>query len=194
MSGQIIVGGTHASAATMRRLMEVGAAGLIVGGMVEREIAACLGIPAEDRLAPWRVGPSDVGVGDGLMSNLAVMATEGFGILPICGDVFAFLKALDGHKISLLTTTRINGYLSRPQVLAINEEMLDEDAPAEPTTLSESTRVRMTDSEALGMSGTVAERPKRQRKGDGILVEIMSVTTSDGKTRTVASNNVEVLA
>jgi hypothetical protein len=194
MSGQIVVGGSHASAAAMRRLMEVGVAGLIVGGMVEREIAACLGIPAEDRLAPWRVGPSDVGIGDGLMSNLSIMATEGFGALPINGDVFGFLKELDGQNVSLLTTTRVNGFLSRPQLLAIKEEMLDEEAPADPMSLTESSKVRITDQESLGLSGVVAERPKRQRKGDGILVEIMSVTTTDGKTRTVASNNTEVLA
>lgn len=194
MAGQIVVGGSHANAATMRRLMEVGAAGLIVGGMVEREIAACLGIPAEDRLAPWRVGPTDIGIGDSLMSNLAIMATEGFGVLPICGDVFSFLKTLDGQRVSLLTTSRINGYLSRPQLLLVNEAMLDEDAPAEAMTMTESTRIRVTDQESLGLSGTVAERPKRLRKADGILVEIMSVTTSDGKTRTVASNNVEVVA
>lgn len=194
MSGQIVVGGTHASASAMRRLMEVGAAGLVVGGMVEREIAACLGIPAEDRLAPWRVGPSDVGIGDGLMSNLSIMATEGFGALPINGDVFAFLKHLEGQKVSLLTTTRVNGHLSRPQLLAVNEEMLDEDAPGDPMTLTEMSKVRITDQESLGLSGVVAERPKRLRKGDGILVEIMSVTTTDGKTRTVATNNTEVLA
>jgi hypothetical protein len=194
MSGQIVVGGSHADASTMRRLMEVGAAGLIVGGIVEREVSACLGIPAEDRLQSWRIGPTEIGIGDGLMSNLSIMATEGFGLHPICGEVFAFLGSLDGQTVSLLTTTRIAGYLSRPQLLAINEEMLDEDAPAEPLTVAESTRVRIVDQENLGMSGTIAEKPRRQRKADGMLIEMMSVTTTDGKTRSVATSNVEVLA
>lgn len=193
MSGQIVVGGSFANAATMRRLMEVGAVGLIVGGMVEREVSACLGIPAEDRLASWRVGPTEIGIGDSLMSNLSIMATEGFGVLPICGDVFAFLGSLEGQNVSLLTATRIAGYLSRPQLLAVNDEMLDEDAPAEPLSITESTRVRIVDQENLGMSGTIAEKPRRQRKADGMLVEMMAVTTADGKTRSVASSNVEVL-
>jgi hypothetical protein len=194
MTGQIIVGGSFAGAAAMRRLMEVGAAGLIVGGMVEREVSACLGIPAEDRLSAWRIGPNDVGIGDHLMANLAVVATEGFGSLPMSGDAFAFLKANDGKQASLLTATRVTGFLARPQIVIVNVDALDEDAPATPMSITDKTRVRIVDQAGLGTVGTIAEPPKRSRRSDGVMVDVMSIALSDGKTRSVAKTNVEILA
>lgn len=194
MSGQIVVGGAFAGAAAMRRLMEVGAIGLIVGGLVERDVSACLGIPAEDRLSAWRVGPTDVGIGDHLMANLALVATEGFGSLPMSGDAFAFLKQYDGKQLSLLTATRVTGFLARPQAIAVNADALDEDAPAQTVAISDKTRIRLVDQSGLGMIGTIAELPKRTRRSDGVLVDVMSVAFSDGKTRTVAKNNVEIFA
>ena len=194
MSGQIVVGGSFAGAAALRRLIEVGAVGLIVGGMVEREVSACLGIPAEDRLSAWRVGPNDIGIGDNLMSNLALVATEGFGVLPMSGDAFAFLKHHAGRQISLITATRVTGFLARPQIVAINVDSLDEDAPAEGMSITDKTRVRLVDQAGLGMIGTIAELPKRSRRADGVMIDVMSIALSDGKTRTVAKNNVEILA
>ena len=47
---------------------------------------------------------------------------------------------------------------------------------------------------APSMIGTIAELPKRTRRSDGVLVDVMSVAFSDGKTRTVAKNNVEIFA
>jgi hypothetical protein len=46
----------------------------------------------------------------------------------------------------------------------------------------------------LGMTGTVAERPRRVRRGDGISVDQMMINCVDGKSRTVAVSNVEVIA
>ena len=46
MRGKVIVAGASGGASTLRRLMDVGAAGvLIVGGIVEREVSACFGVP-----------------------------------------------------------------------------------------------------------------------------------------------------
>ncbi|HQY31098.1 MAG TPA: hypothetical protein PK691_07415 [Thermomicrobiales bacterium] len=194
MSGKIVVAGQTASAATLRRLIEVGATGVIVGGLVEREISACLGIPAEDRLAPWRIGPTDIGMGDRMMSTLAIVGTEGFGATPICADVFSALRSLDGRSIALLTATRINGFLSRPQIIAVNPDMLDNEASPGHVSFGENTRVRVTDQTGLGLAGVVAERPQRVRRTDSLMIDIVSITTTDGKTRSVAANNVEVLA
>jgi hypothetical protein len=194
MAGQIVVAGQSISAPAMRRLIEVGAAGVIVGGMVEREITACLGIPAEDRLSPWRIGPSDIGIGDKLMSNLAVMATDGFGATPICPDVFAALRQMQGGRVAMLTATRVNGYLARPQIIQVNPEAMDDEATPGRIQFTSTTRVRMVDQTGLGLSGLVTDRPHRIRRSDSVMLDILTVTTADGKTRSVAANNVEVLA
>src|SRR6478672_10742569 len=194
MRGKVVVAGASVSASTLRRLMDVGAAGVIVGGIVEREVSACFGVPAEDRLSPWRIGPSDTGIGDSMTTSIAIVATEGFGSLPIAADVFAFLKRYDATPVTLITTTRMSGFLARPQIISVNQGMLDEDAPAQPITLSAETRVRIIDQANLGVTGTVAERPKRVRRADGVAVDVMTITTPDNKSRVVAANNVEVIA
>lgn len=193
MSSKIVVAGNSITADTMRRLIEVGAAGVICGGLVEREVSACLGIPAEDRLSPWRIGPSDIGVGDKLMSNLAVVATEGFGATPICPEIFSELRSLNGQRIAAITATRVHGYLARPQLIAVDPQALDEDRKPGHISISDKTRVRMTDQTGLGLIGAVVEKPQRVRRSDSMMIDILAVTTNDGKTRTVAANNIEVL-
>lgn len=194
MTGKIVVGGATIGASALRRLMEIGAAGAVVGGIVEREVSACFGVPAEDRISPWRIGVSDNGIGDSMMTNFAMVATEGYGRLPMTSEAFAFLQGLDGQRVSMLTTTRVSGFLARPQIIHVNDEALDDDAPAVPLALGADTRVRVIDQAGLGITGKVAEKPKRVRRGDGIAVDVMSVMTADGKIRTVAANNVEVIA
>jgi hypothetical protein len=194
MRGRIVVAGATISAATLRRLLDVGAAGVVVGGIIEREVSACFGIPAEDRLAAWRVGPSDTGIGDNMMTTIAIVAIEGFGSIPISGDAFTYLKRFDNQQVTLLTTTRVSGFLARPQVIHVNQDALDDDAPAKPIALTGDTRVRLVDQANLGLAGTVADKPKRVRRADGMNVDVLTVATSDGAMRTVAANNIEILA
>lgn len=194
MEGKIVVGGASIGVAALRRLMEVNAVGAIVGGIVERDVSACFGVPAEDRISPWRIGPSDSGIGDSMMTAFAIVATEGYGNLPMTADAFAFLQRLEGVRVSMLTTTRVSGFLARPQIIQVNQDALDDDAPARPPALDENTRVRLVDQSSLGITGTVAEKPKRVRRADGIAVDVMSIMTADNKIRTVAANNVEIIA
>ena len=116
----------------------------------------------------------DIGIGDNLMSNLAVMATEGFGPIPINSDSFAFLRELEGQRVAMLTTTRVNGFLSRPQVIAVDMDALDDDAVASHVTVTEQTRVRLVDPSGLGLVGTVAEKSRRTRRSDSMILRSIS--------------------
>jgi hypothetical protein len=194
MAGMIVVAGATIGSAALRRLMEVGAAGVIIGGLVEREISACFGVPTEDRISPWRIGPSDTGIGDSMMTAIALVATEGYGALPMNAEAYAFLQKFTGERVSMLTTTRLSGFLARPQIIHVNQDALDDEAPATPLSLGADTRVRVVDQSGLGVTGKVAEKPKRVRRADGIAVDVMSIMTADGKTRSVAANNVEIIA
>jgi hypothetical protein len=194
MAGKVVVAGATIGAAALRRLMAIGAAAVVIGGLVEREVSACFGVPTEDRISPWRIGPSDTGIGDSMMTAIAIVATEGYGSIPMTTEAFAFLKKFDGQRVSVLTTTRLSGFLARPQIIHVNEDALDDESPAVPLALGANTRVRVVDQSGLGTTGMVAEKPKRVRRADGIAVDVLSVLTADGKTRTVAANNVEIIA
>ena len=194
MRGQIVVGGAFAGAQTLRKLMDVGATGVITGGFVDREIAACLGVAVDDRLSPWRLGPRDVAMADSMGASLAQMATEGFGRLSIHAAAFAFLKELDGREVVLLTATRVTGHLSRPQVIAVNMQALDEEAPQSVAKLDVGTQVRVVEPSQLGTTGWVTSLPSRVRRGDGQMVDVVGIAGRDGKEREVALANLEIVA
>lgn len=194
LSGKIVVGGAWASAAAIKKLAEVGAVGLIVGGFVDREIVASLGIPAEDRLAPWRMKPGDQSLGDEIPTRVALMATEGFGALPMHPDAFALLQQCDGAHAVMFTSTRVVGYLSRPQLIIVNEDMLEEDATSGSAVLAPGTRARLVDQSSIGHPVVIASGSKRSRRGDGNMIDVVDVTLSNGQSKTVPVVNVEIVA
>src|SRR5918992_3212407 len=74
LRGAIVIGGAFAGAAALAKLAEVGAAALVTGGLVEREVASFLGWQAEDRLAPWRPQVGSKVIGEGSPTRLVMMA------------------------------------------------------------------------------------------------------------------------
>jgi len=194
MAGTIVVGGAWAGAAALKKLAEVGAAGLVVGGFVEKELATYLGWSSEDRLAPWRLGAGGRPIADGAPVTFAMVATEGFGPAPMNGDAFALLAGLAGRQAVLLTATRADEPLTRPEILVPDTDALDEDAAASTVALSGGSRVRVVDQTSLGRTGAVVGEPRRERLHDGVWLELVDVEFDRGGRRTVRVANVEVVA
>ncbi|MCC6792357.1 MAG: hypothetical protein IT336_11765, partial [Thermomicrobiales bacterium] len=183
LKGAIVVGGAWANAAAIKKLIEVGAAGLITGGFVDREVIASLGVAAEDRLAPWRMRPGDQAIGAEYTPGIAMMATEGFGPLAMHPEEFAFLQELDGANAVLFTPTRVVGYLQRPKLIVVNEEMLDDDAPSGTAMLSHGAKARLVDQNGLGQWVAIESGPRRIRRGDGNMVEVVDVRMGNDQSR-----------
>jgi hypothetical protein len=192
--GKIVVGGAWASGAAIKKLVEVGAAGLITGGFVDREVISGLGIATEDRLSPWRLKPSEQSVGDEVSPSLALMATEGFGQVAINAHTWAFLQEFNGSHGVLFTATRVVGYLARPQLIFVNTNLLDDDAPQGTTSLAPGSLARLVDQASLGQSVEIASGPKRSRRGDGNMVEVVEVLLPNGQYKVVPLANIELVA
>jgi hypothetical protein len=194
LAGAIVVGGSFASAAALNKLIEVGAAGVITGGIVDREVMATMGVASDDRMALWRLKPGQLHIGEGRALGVSMMATEGFGSLPMNPDVFQFLKEVEGKPAVLFTATRVVGFLERPKLIVVSEEMLDDDVPVQTTSLQKGGKARLVDQNGLGQSVTVGGSPRRSRRGDGNLIEVVDVLSGSGQSRTVPLANVEVIA
>lgn len=194
LAGKIVVGGSHATAATIRRLVELGAVALITGGFVEKEIQASLGVPSEDRLALWRLAPGEASIAESAPTRLTLMATEGFGVLPMHPAAFALLKELHGVPAVLLPATRVTGHLARPQLIVANPSLLDEDAPSGTANLGVDAQVRISDPSSLGIHGVVSSPLRRSRRGDGNIVDVVDVTLANGQIRIIPVANVEIVA
>jgi hypothetical protein len=192
LTGAIVVGGSHIGAVALKRLVEVGAAGLITGGIVEREVATALGWQAEDRLAPWRPLPGDRAIAEGLPVPLAMVATEGFGPIPMNPLAFELLGELEGHQAILLTATRVVGSMSRPELIVPDEGALDEDARTSQAVLVPGVPVRLVDQANLGRTGVVASEVRRERFGEGITAAAVEIDFADGARRIVRVDNLEI--
>lgn len=193
LSGAIVVGGAWASAAAIKKLIEVRAVGLITGGFVDREVVASLGAAVDDRLTPWRLKPGDPAIGAEYMPGIAMMATEGFGPLAMHPEAFALLRELDGTQAVLFTATSVTGYLQRPKLVVVKEALLDEDAPSGTAPLTEGTKARLVDQTGLGQHVVIESPPRRARRGDGNMVEVVDVRMGNDQLRTVPLANVEVI-
>jgi hypothetical protein len=193
MAGAIVVAGTYAGAAAIRKLVEVGAAGLVCGSIVEREIAAAFGWQAEDRLAPWRQPPGERAIGDGLPVPLAIIATEGFGAIPMNPLAFELIGELGGQRAVVLPTTRVVGQAARPELIVPDESLLDQDAASSQALLVPGVPVRAVDHAHLGWTGVVASAPRRERYGDGLTALAVEVDFSDGVRRLIRAANLEVM-
>ena len=194
LKGAVVVGGAFATAAAMAKLVEVGAVALVTGGLLDREVASFLGWQAEDRLAAWRPQPGDRTIGEGSPTPLVLMATEGLGRLPMNADAFGLLTGLAGQPAVVLGGTRVADPLIRPELIVADEALLDDDAQSSHAALVRDARVRLVDQANLGRVGTVAGEPRRERLGDGCLVDVVEVALAKGGTETIPIANVEVLS
>lgn len=194
MAGTIVVAGPYLTAATIKRMIEVGIVGVICGGIVEREIVLAVGGPPEDRLVPWRIGPGDDGIGQELRPGLAIMATEGFGALPMHDEIYAFLRRVHGQPAALLTQTRTTGHLARPMLVIADDAGLEDDANAATLQLSPQTPVRLVDPASLGRTGKVAGPVRAIRRADGHLIDVIDIAFSDASVKTLPAANVEIIA
>jgi hypothetical protein len=195
LAGKIVVAGSWANAQALKKLIEVKAAALICGGFVEREIASGLGLQSDDRLAPWRLAAGDRMIGESLTPSLTVMATEGFGVLPMHPAAFALLKEADGREGVLFPFTRMTGDLMRPELILTDSiEALDDDGLSSHAAFVEGAQVRLADQAFLGKSGTLSGTPHRSRSGDGLVFDVVDVDLAGGTRRTVPIANVEIVS
>lgn len=195
LSGKIVVAGSWVSAQALKKLIDVKAAALICGGLIEREIANGLGLQSDDRLAPWRLAGGDRVLGENLPSGLTMMATEGFGSLPMHPEAFALLKESEGREAVLFPFTRTTGDLMRPEVILSDPiEALDDDGLSSHAAFVEGAQVRLTDQAFLGKSGKLVGTPHRSRSGDGFVFDVVEVELTGSTRRIVPIANLEIVS
>ncbi len=194
VQGAIVVGGAWAGAAAIKRLCEIGAKALIVGGIVERELGGVFSAAIEDRLAPWRMLPGRHAMADDLVPNLALMATEGFGHLAMHPHAFALLQESDGKEAVLFPATRIVGQMLRPELVIPDVAALDNDGESTLAVFAEGAWVRCVDHARLGKTGVVVGPPRRAHRPSGLSVDVIDIEFESGARQTVPLANLEIVA
>ena len=187
MAGAVLLGGGLVTGAALRRATECGVAGVITGGVHDRDLAAWLG--------------RDLFLADttAVDTPLTLVVTGGFGRVPLDPDGFDLLRAHVGRPVVVSGRTRVRAGALRPEVivpLPADETATPDDAGSGPVpALGVGCRVLVVRSPWFGHRGTVGRlnaEPGRLESGARCLVA--DVDLDGGPTVTVAQANLEVLS
>jgi hypothetical protein len=210
----IVLGGGAVTAAALRRMIELGARGVIAGSIKSRELADFLGYPAQGANspgpggpAPWRLGagttdsngwlfpPPYPGVASLVPPDFVLIIMEGFGSVPMCQRTFELLAQNDGQEVAIDGTTRLRGGLARPEIIiplarTTSVKWLEESGPR----LEVGTQVRLLSPSYLGQFGQVVGLPVGPRAAQsGVVAPVADVLVGGGQRLRVPLVDVEVL-
>lgn len=182
--GQILVGGALVTAQALHRASEVGCAGIIVGGIVNEDLADFLG---------YDIGVAITGQED---INVTLVVTEGFGKMTMAQRTFDLLKNLDGKKASFSGATQIRAGAIRPEIIVpIAEEIPDAPVKSLSQQLEIGTSIRIIRVPYFGMLATVAALPSELKEiPTGSKVRMLEAKLADtGEVVTVPRANAEII-
>lgn len=94
-AGKILIGGSRASAETLTRARAMGVAGIVLGGILDKELRDFEAIQRRRR---------EIG---GMTGSFAVVLLEGYGKVALDGQLFAWFRAHAGRMASVFGAERL---------------------------------------------------------------------------------------
>lgn len=187
-AGKIIVGGSNLSGEALRKAHELGVTGIVVGGIVDKDLVDYLG---------YDIGVAITGHED---IPLTLVLTEGFGTIAMAGRTFNLLKSLVGKTASICGATQIRAGVIRPEVIVADDTdnaggtSADEVVPS--FSLEPGTNIRIIREPYFGLLATVTALPHHLvTVGSGAEVRVLEAKlNSTGEIVTVPRANVEIVA
>ena len=187
-AGKIIVGGSNLSGEALRKAHELGVTGIVVGGIVDKDLVDYLG---------YDIGVAITGHED---IPLTLVLTEGFGTIAMAGRTFNLLKSLVGKTASICGATQIRAGVIRPEVIVADDtenaggKAADEVVPS--FSLEPGTNIRIIREPYFGLLATVTALPHHLvTVGSGAEVRVLEAKlNSTGEIVTVPRANVEIVA
>jgi len=191
--GKIVVGGSNVSGAALRKAEEVGAVGIVVGGVIDRDLIAYL-------RAALKQPDFDIGVA--ITGHEAIpftlILTEGFGTINMAERTFALLRSLEGKTASINGATQIRAGVIRPEVIVPTADAptgADASESIEAAgQLTLGTPIRVIREPYFGALGTVAALPTELVQVESeTLVRVLEAQLADGRRVVVPRANVEII-
>lgn len=182
--GKVIVGGSGVTDEAYQRALEVGVKGIVVGGLDVEDLIEILG--------------EDIGVAITGEENIdiTVIATEGFGALPISERTFNLLKTMEGRMSAINGATQIRAGVLRPEIIIPydNPDEIDESKEEFLDGMIKGSLVRIIRAPYFGEIAKVKDLPiDLQRVESGSRVRVIELELEDGKAVIVPRANVEII-
>jgi hypothetical protein len=185
MKGKVVVGGSFISSDALARAKEVGVAGLVIGGIHDKDLRALLGYD----LGVAITGTEQVG--------FTLILTEGFGTIPMAGKTFNLLSAHAGQQASISGATQIRAGVIRPEIIIPKGGATGKQGAVtvpEREGLRIGDQVRIIRDPLFGKIGEVASLPSDLQKiPTESEVRVMEVRFPDGSKAMIPRANIELI-
>ena len=182
-NGKILVGGGVLTLEALRKAVDVGVAGIIVGGIDSGDLMEFMG--------------SDIGVAitGEEEYGITLIVTEGFGQMAMHQKTFSIFKKYAGRDASINGTTQIRAGVIRPEVVIPHKDAV---AETEEAALSEGmvpgTPLRIIRNPYFGAIGKLVSLPvELQKVESGSYVRVLEAELEDGSRVIVPRANVEII-
>ena len=183
-AGHILVASGLVSHEAIERARAVGAAGVIGGGLHDRDLRQLLGYD----LGVAITGAESIG--------LSVVITEGFGEIAMARRTFDILQDCDGLEASVSGATQIRAGVMRPEIIVPEVEADDspEAAAGHQGGMAEGDALRVIRAPYFGRIGTVRRLlADLQQVESGASVRVLEVEFEGGVRAIVPRANVELI-
>lgn len=186
-SGKVIVGGSLVSGDALHKAVEVGARGIIVGGIENKDLSDFLG---------YEIG---VAITGHEKLGLTLIMIEGFGRMNMDKKTFELLRKYEGRRACINGATQIRAGVMRPEIIVPRDEYA-----AKKTHVKESkflaegmvpgTPIRVIGDLYFGALGHVVSLPVELYKVEtGSLVRVLEAELEDGKRIIIPRANAEII-
>jgi hypothetical protein len=187
--GKIIAGGSIIYSDAIKKALDTGVKGIVVGGIRDKEINELLGYD----LGVAITGSEDI--------NITIIITEGFGQIGMAQRTFDMLKLREAAVASINGATQIRAGVVRPEIIIpYNDEdtsgKSDESGSAagKSAGISIGDQIRIIRNPKFGMLGTVKSLPsKLQTIETEAMARVLEVKFPDGQTSIVPRANIEAI-
>lgn len=183
--GKIIVGGSYVPSATLKKAIEAGVKGIVIGGFDDKDLKELLGYD----LGVAITGTEKIG--------LTLVLTEGFGRINMAKKTFDLLVKKEGKKASISGATQIRAGVIRPEIIIPDPELAKAVATQEGWergAMKEGDAIRIIREPYFGTLARVTKLPN-----DLVNIEtesparVLEVEFSDGKRAIIPRANVELI-
>lgn len=168
---RIIVGGSLVTLDALRKAGEVGAIGIVVGGVIDVDLVEYLG---------YDIGVAITGTED---IPITLVLTEGFGEIRMADKTFEMMKDLNGQMASINGATQIRAGVLRPEIVVENvgEDIAQEDAYVASSGMQPGTLIRIIRAPYFGKIAEVTELPPElQQVESETMVRVLFAKLVDG--------------
>ena len=187
--GKIIAGGSIIYSDAIKKALDTGVKGIVVGGIRDKEINELLGYD----LGVAITGSEDI--------NITIIITEGFGQIGMAQRTFDMLKLREGAVASINGATQIRAGVVRPEIIIpYNDDdtygKSDESGSADGKSagISIGDQIRIIRNPNFGMLGTVKSLPSElQTIETEAMARVLEVKFPDGQTSIVPRANIEAI-